>query len=94
MGGRSLVCELAPPAESFDLQRTAQRCELSKAGCTFEQLVNFGYLDVVYPSAADAEDMVMRLDVAVIARNIVQQGYLVRLSHFAKLFENPMDCSQ
>jgi hypothetical protein len=90
----SLVGELAPSAESFDFQRTAQRCELSEAGCPFEQLVYFGYLDVMYPSAADAEDVVMRLHVAIITRNIMQQRDLVRLSHFAKLFENPMDCGQ
>jgi hypothetical protein len=48
----------------------------------------------VYPSASDAKDVVMRLHVAVIARNIVQECYLARLSHFAKLFQNPMDCGQ
>ena len=36
----------------------------------------------------------MRLQVAVIARNIMQERYLARLSHFAKLLQNPMDCGQ
>ena len=38
--------------------------------------------------------MVMRLHVAVKARNIVQEGYLARLSDFAKLLQNSMDCGQ
>jgi hypothetical protein len=85
---------LAPLAESIDFHRTAQQSELSQAWCTFEKLVHFGYLYVMYPSASDAKDVVMRLHVAVIARNIVQERYLTRLSHFAKLLQNPMDCGQ
>ena len=87
----SLLGNLAPPAESIDFQRTAQQCELSQVACTFEKLVHFGYLYVMYPSASDAKDVMMRLDVAVVARNIVQERHLARLSHFAKLFQNPMD---
>jgi hypothetical protein len=90
----SLLGKLAPPAESIDFQRTAQQCELSQAGCTFEKLVHFGYLYVLYPSASDAENVVMRLHVAVIARNIVQERHLARLSHFAKLLQDPMDRGQ
>ncbi len=48
----------------------------------------------MYPPASDAKNVVMRLHVAVIARNIVQEGYLARLSHFAKLLQYPMDCGQ
>jgi hypothetical protein len=90
----SLSGKLAALAESLDFQRTAEQCELSQAGCTFEKLVHFGHLYVMYPSASDAKDMVMRLHVAVVARNIVEEGYLARLSHFAKLLQNPMDCGQ
>ena len=90
----SFLGKLAPPAESINFQRTAQQCELSQAGSTLEKLVHFGYLYVMYPSASDAKDVVMRLHVAVIARNIVQERYLARLSHFAKLLQNPMDCGQ
>jgi hypothetical protein len=90
----SLLGELALPAESFNFQRTAQQCELSEAGSTLEKLFQLGYLDVMYPSASDAKDVVMRLHVAVIARDIVQERYFARLSHFAKLLENPMDCGQ
>ena len=36
----------------------------------------------------------MGLHVAVIARGIVQERYLARLSDFAKLLQNPMDCGQ
>jgi hypothetical protein len=46
----------------------------------------------MYPSASDTKDVMMRLDVTVIARNIVQERHLARLSHFAKLFQNTMDC--
>ena len=87
----SLLGNLAPPAESIDFQRTAQQCELPQVACTFEKLVHFGYLYVMYPSASDAKDVMMRLDVAVVARSIVQERHLARLSHFAKLFQNPMD---
>jgi len=45
----------------------------------------------MYPSASDAQDVVMRLHVAVIARNVVEERYLTRLSHFAKLFQNAMN---
>jgi hypothetical protein len=94
LGVPSLLGKLAPPAESFNFQRAAQQCELSQAGSTLEQLVHFGYLDIVYPSASDAKDVVMRLHVAVIARNIVQERYFACLSHFAELLQNPMDCGQ
>jgi|SRR5579863_2926591 len=90
----SLLGKLAPSAESINFQRAVQQCELSKAGSTLEQLIHFGYLYVMYPSAADANDVVMRLHVAVIARNIVQERDLARLPHFAKLRQNPMDCGQ
>jgi hypothetical protein len=90
----SLLGKLAPPAESINFYRTAQQCELSEAGSTLEKLVHLGYLDVMYQSAADTKDVVMRLYIAVIARNIVQERYLARLSHFAKLLQNPMDCGQ
>ena len=93
-GVHSLLGKLAPPAESINFYRTAQQCELSEAGSTLEQLVHFGHLYVMYPSASDANDMVMRLHVAVIARNIVEERYLARLSDFAKLLENPMDGGQ
>jgi hypothetical protein len=93
-GVHSLLGKLAPPAESINFYRTAQQCELSEAGPTLEKLVHFGYLQVIYPSASDAKDVMMRLYVAVIACNIVQQRYLARLTHFAKLIQNPMDCSQ
>jgi hypothetical protein len=36
----------------------------------------------------------MTLHVAVVPRNVVQESYLARLSHFAKLLQNPMDCGQ
>jgi len=94
LGVHSLLGQLAPSAESFNFQRTAQQCELSQAGSTLEKLVHFGYFYVTYPSASDAKDVVMRLHVAVIARKIVQDRYLARLSHFAKLLQNPMDCGQ
>ena len=48
----------------------------------------------MYPSASDAKYMVMRLYVAVVTRNIVQVRHLARLSHFAKLLQNPMDSGQ
>jgi hypothetical protein len=90
----SVLGKLAAPAESIDFQRTAQQCELSKAGRTFQKLVHFGHLYVLYPSASDAKDVVMGLHVAVIAGNIVQERDLARLSHFAKLLQNPMDSGQ
>jgi hypothetical protein len=85
---------LALAAESLDFERAAQQCELSQAGCTFEKLVHFGYLYVMHPSASDAKDMVMRLHVAIITRDIVQERYLACVSNFAKLLQNPVDCSQ
>jgi len=90
----SLLGNLAPPAEGLNFQRTAQQSELSQAGSTLKKLVHSGYLYVMYPSASDADDVVMRLDVAIIARNFMQERYLARLSHFAKLLQNPMDCGQ
>jgi hypothetical protein len=40
---RALLGKLAPPAEGFDLKRTAEQCELSQACFTLEKLVHFGY---------------------------------------------------
>ena len=94
LGLHSLLGKLAPPAERINFQRTAQQCELSQAGPTLQKLVHLGYLYVMHPSASDAKDVVMRLDVAVKARDIVQQRYLARFSHFAKLLQNPMDRGQ
>jgi hypothetical protein len=81
----SLFGKLAPPAESINFQRTAQQCEFSQASSTLEKLVHSGYFYVMYPSASDAKYVVMRLNVAVIARKIVQERYLARFSHLAKL---------
>ena len=94
LGLRSLLRKLASPAESLDFQRTAQQCELSQVGSAFEELVHFGYLYVLDPSASDAEHVMMRFHVAVIARNVVEEGYLARLSDFAKLLEDAMNCGQ
>jgi hypothetical protein len=94
LDAHSLLGKLASPAERIDFQRTTQQCELSQAGCTFEKLVHFGRLNVMYPPALDAKDMMMRLHVAVVTRNIVQERYLARLPHFAKLLQNPMDCGE
>ena len=85
---------LTPPAESLDLQRTAQQCELSQTGYSLKKFVYFGDVYVMYPAASDAKDVVIRLHVAVIARNIVQERYLARLSDFAKLLQHSMDCGQ
>jgi hypothetical protein len=90
----SLLGKLAPPAESIDFQRTAQQCELSQGGSALQKLIHFRYLYVLDPPTSHAKDVVMRLDVAVITRKIVQERYLARLSHFAKLLQNPMDCGQ
>ena len=94
LGVNSLLGQLASLAQSVNLQGAAQHCELSQAGSTLEQLLHSGYLEVMYPSAADAKDMMMRGHVPVIARKIVQYRYLARLSRFAKLLQNPMDCGQ
>jgi hypothetical protein len=48
----------------------------------------------MYAPATNAQDVVMRPDVAVIAREIMQKRYLARLSHLAKLLQNPVDCGQ
>jgi hypothetical protein len=45
----------------------------------------------MYASASDAKDVVMRLDVAVVPRGIVEESDLARFSHAAKLFQDPMD---
>jgi hypothetical protein len=90
-GVRSLLGTLAVFAQSLDFHRTAQQRERSQARRTFEELVHIGDLNVMYSSASDAKDVMVRLDVAVVARSIVQTRHLARLTHFAKLLENPMD---
>ena len=91
---RSLLGDLAASAERMDLQRTAQQRELSQAPRTFDKFVHVGNLDVVYPPAADAKNMMMRLDVAVIAGDIVQERYLARLTDVAEFVKNAMDGGQ
>jgi hypothetical protein len=91
---RSLLGDLAASAERMDLQRTAQQCELSQAPGTFDKLVHVGNLDVVYPPAADAKNMMVRLDVAVIASDIVQERYLARLTDVAKFVKDAVDGGQ
>ncbi len=94
MGDHTLARSLTALAESLDFQRTAQKRELSQTGCTFEQLVHLGYLDIIHPSAANAQDVMMRRHVAVVARQIVQQSYLAGLSDLAELLQDPMNCSE
>ena len=94
MAAHPLFRKLAAPAESLNFKRTAKQCKLSKVGYALEKLVRFGDLYVMYPSASHTKDVVMRLHVSVIARNVVEDGYLARLSHFAKLLQNPVDRSQ
>ena len=67
---------------------------MSQAGSTLEESFDARYLYVMHSSASDAKDMVMRLDVTVITRKIVQDSDLARLSHFAELLQNPMDRGQ
>lgn len=90
----SFFGKLAALAKGFDFHRAAKQGELPQAVSTVEKFLHFRNLDVLYPSAAYAEDVMMRLDVAVIAGNVVQEGYLAGLSHRTKLLENPMDGSQ
>jgi hypothetical protein len=90
----SLSGKLAAPAESVDFQRAAKQCKLSKVVCTFEKLVRFGYLYVMNPSASHTKDVVMRLHVAVIVCNVMEERYLARLSRFAKLLQGPVDRGQ
>lgn len=94
LGVHWLLGKLTPPAESINFQRTAQQYELSQAGSTLEKLIHFGYLYVIYPFASDAKDVVMRLHMAVITRTAMKRRDLARLTHLAKLLENPMDCGQ
>jgi hypothetical protein len=90
----ALLSNLATAAERVDLERAAQQRELSKVGGPFQQPVHPGYLNVLYSSASDTKDVMMRFHVAVIARDIVKQRYLARLSHLAELLENPMNRCQ
>jgi hypothetical protein len=94
LAARSLLGKLAGPAEGLDFQRAAKQCELSKVGGTFEKLVRVGDLYVMDPSASHAKDVVMRLHVAVIACDVMEERHLTRLSHFAKLLQNPVDRGQ
>jgi hypothetical protein len=73
-------------------QRSSANCP--RLGVPSRSLSTSGYLYVMYPSASDAQDVVMRLHVAVIARNVVQECYLARLSDIAELLENPMHRGQ
>ena len=94
MAARSLLGKLAAPAQSLDFQRAAKQCKLSKVGRTFEKFVRIGDLYVMDSPASHTKDVVMRLYVAVIACNVVEERYLTRLSHFAKLLQNPVDRGQ
>ena len=67
---------------------------MAQAGGTFKQFVDVGYIYVIDPLTSYADHMVMRLDVAVVTRCIVQQGYLACLSHLAKFVEDSMDRGQ
>ena len=91
---QSLIGKLASPAQRVDFQRASQQCELSEAGRTFEQPVHLGNFYVMYSPALHAQHVVMRFDVTVIARGVVQQRYFARLSYVAKLLEDPMDRGQ
>ena len=94
LGACSLLGKLTPLAEGVYFQRAAQQCELPQARCPYQKLVDFRYLNVMYPSALHAQHMMMRFDVAVIARDIVQKGHLARLSYLAEFVENSMDGGQ
>jgi hypothetical protein len=86
----ALLGHLAASAERLDFQRTAYQGELPQTGSTFEELVHFRYLDILNAPAANANDMMMRLDVAVVTRGIMQKRYLARLADLAEFLQNPM----
>jgi hypothetical protein len=44
----------------------------------------------MYASASDAKDVVMRLDVAVVARAVMQMRNFARFPHLAQCFERAM----
>jgi hypothetical protein len=90
----STLLQAAPFAHGLDFERAGEEFELAKMWDTLDERVDLGHLDVLNPPAANAKYMMMRFNMAVIARTTMKRSDLARLADLAKLFENPMHSGQ
>src|SRR5271169_4589269 len=77
-------------AQRLNLQRAAEHFEIADGRAALQHLLELGYLDIAHPPALHAYHVMMRGEVAVVARAVVQRGDLARLANLAQRLQGPM----
>src|SRR5260370_39444819 len=77
-------------AHRLDFERRSQHGEFSQLRTPLEQPIERGNLDIANPPAFDAHHMMMRRDIAVVPRVIMQHGDLARLTNLAERLQRAM----
>jgi len=78
-------------AARLNLQRPAQRLETLERGIRAHQFRHLRYLDIPNPAALDTDDVLMRRQVSVVARAVMQHRDFAGLADSAERLESPMD---
>src|ERR1700694_1159148 len=88
----------SPPAASRaqrpDFDRGDQHLKIPDSLASLEDLIKFRNLEVEDTAAFDADQMMMRREVAVVARAVMKRGHFSRLANLAQRFERAMDGGQ
>src|SRR5580658_7823539 len=77
-------------AQRPNLERAAEHFEIANRGASAQYLLELGNFDVAHAPALDAYHVMMRREVAVVARAVVQHGDLARLADLAQRFQRAM----
>src|SRR5579872_486430 len=77
-------------AQRLDFERTPEHFEIANGGASAQHLFEFGDFDITHAPALYAYDMMMRREIAVIARAVVQGRHLARLADLAQRFQRAM----
>ena len=78
-------------AQRAHFDRASEQLEIAERLSPGEQGVEFRRLDILDPFASDANDMMVRAGVAVVARGLMQRRDLVRLADVAQALQRAMD---
>src|SRR5260221_14238557 len=92
-GGSSLTRTIffdAFGTQRLNFQRAAEQLEIADGRAPAQHLFQLGDLDIAHPTALDAYHVMMRCQVAVVARAVMERGDLARLANLAQRLERAM----
>ena len=76
--------------QRLNLERATEQLEIADCFAAAQHLFELGNLDIAHPAALNAYHMMMRREVAVVARAVVQGGDLTRLANLAQRLQRAM----